>query len=157
VGEVEYGDTLIEQALKLNPNVAWAWLYSGWAKVWLGQPDVAISRLERAMRLSPQDPHILSMRTAMSCAYLFCNRYAEAWQWAEMVVRRLPNYGFPLCVATASAALAGKSSEATAMMNHLRQLMPWLRVSNLLELFPIRRPDDFNTFAQGLRQAGLPE
>src|SRR5215207_335622 len=99
----------------------------------------------------------MSMRTVMACAYLFCNRYAEAWQWAEIVVRQLPNYGFPFCVATASAALAGKSSEATAMMAHLRRLMPWLCISNLLELFPIRRREDFNTFAQGLRQAGLPE
>ena len=155
--DVEYGDALIERALLLNPNLAWAWLFSGWAKVWLGEPDVAIERVTRAMRLSPQDPHTMSMQTAAACAHFFSGRHAEAWRWAEMVVRRLPDYGFPICVAAASAALAGKSTEAAEAMGRLRQLMPWLRISNLLELFPIRRLEDFNTFAEGLRKAGLPE
>jgi TolB-like protein/class 3 adenylate cyclase/tetratricopeptide (TPR) repeat protein len=155
--DVEYGDALIERALLLNPNLAWAWLFSGWAKVWLGEPDVAIERVTRAMRLSPQDPHAMSMQTAAACAHFFSGRYAEAWRWAEMVVQRLPDFGFPICVAAASAALAGKPTEAVEAMGRLRQLMPWLRISNLLELFPIRRSEDLNTFAEGLRKAGLPE
>jgi adenylate cyclase len=32
VGEAEDGDAYIEKALALNPNLAWAWLYSGWVK-----------------------------------------------------------------------------------------------------------------------------
>jgi TolB-like protein/class 3 adenylate cyclase len=155
--EVEYGNALIERALKINSNLAYAWNFSAWAKVWLGEPEVAIKHVERAMRLTPQDPQMVSMQTVMACSHLFCGRYAEAWRWSEMVVQRLPNYGFPICVAAASAALAGKTTEATSTMAHLRELMPEFCVSKLLGLFPIRRSVDFDTFAEGLRKAGLPE
>ena len=42
-------------------------------------------------------------------------------------------------------------------MARLRQLMPDLRISNLKELFPIRRTEDFDRWTEGLRKAGLPE
>jgi hypothetical protein len=42
-------------------------------------------------------------------------------------------------------------------MKHLRELDPALRVSNLADWLPIRRPEDLATFADGLRKAGLPE
>jgi hypothetical protein len=53
LGDPEHGDTLIDRSLALNPNWAWASLFGGWAKVWLGEPEVALARLARAMRLSP--------------------------------------------------------------------------------------------------------
>jgi hypothetical protein len=42
-------------------------------------------------------------------------------------------------------------------MAHLRELDPSLRVSNLNEVFPLRRPNDLAKFAEGLRKAGLPD
>jgi adenylate cyclase len=157
VSDVEDGAALIDKALLLNSNLAWAWLFSGWVKVWLGEPEVAIERVARAMRLSPQDPHIFSMQTAIACAHFFAGRHAEAWSWAETAVREQPNYGFPTCVAAASAALSGRPAEAEKAMARLRLLMPELRIFNLEDLFPIRRSEDFTRFADGLRKAGLPE
>jgi hypothetical protein len=42
-------------------------------------------------------------------------------------------------------------------MVRLRELMPDLRISNLKEFFPLRRPQDLVNFADGLRKTGLPE
>ena len=42
-------------------------------------------------------------------------------------------------------------------MELLRQLDPALRVSNLKDWIPLRRPEDFAKWADGLRKAGLPE
>jgi tetratricopeptide (TPR) repeat protein len=56
-GDVEEGDALIEQGLVLNPNLAWAWYISGWVKIYRGEPQIAIDRATRAMRLSPYDTH----------------------------------------------------------------------------------------------------
>ena len=53
VGEVEDGAAFIDQALVLNPNLAAAWLLSGWVNLWLGKPEVTIERATRAIRLSP--------------------------------------------------------------------------------------------------------
>ena len=157
VGAVEEGATLVERALALNPNFAWGWGFSGWINVWLGKPEMANEHLACALRLSPHDPLSLTYQTAMACAQFFNGRYAEAWSWAETAMRDRPDYAFPHCIAAASGALAGRMTEAKKTMARLRELMPNLRISNLSELFPLRRPQDVSNFADGLRKAGLPE
>src|SRR5262249_37734425 len=145
----------VERALALNPNYAWGWGFSGWINVWLGRPEVATEHLARALRLSPFDPLSLSYQTAMSCAHFFSGRYEEAFSVAEEAVRGRPNFAFPVCIAAASAALAGKPTEAGHLMSRLCELMPDLRGSNLSELFPLRRQQDITIFADSLRRAGL--
>jgi TolB-like protein/Tfp pilus assembly protein PilF len=157
VGAVEEGATLVERALALNPNFAWGWGFSGWINVWLGKPEMANEHLACALRLSPHDPLSLTYQTAMACAQFFNGRYAEAWSWAETAMRDRPDYAFPHCIAAASGALAGRMTEAKKAMARLRELMPNVRISNLSELFPLRRPQDVSNFADGLRKAGLPE
>ncbi len=154
---VEDGDALIERALQLNPNLAWAWLFSGWAKVSLGQPDAAIERVTRAMRLSPQDPQAFSMQAARGCAHLMAGRYVEALSWTDMTMREHPNFVLPICTAAASAALGGQLDRARKTMARLRELAPALRVSNADAVLVLRRPEDFTRWTDGLRQAGLPE
>src|SRR5262249_697066 len=82
VGDIEDGDAMIDRALKLNPNLAWAWYLSGWLKVWVGEPDVAIDRISRALRLSPLDPFTFFMQSATAYAHFIDGRYAEAASWA---------------------------------------------------------------------------
>lgn len=57
----------------------------------------------------------------------------------------------------ASHALAGRMAEAQRAMDHLRQLDPALRLSNLADWLPIHRPENLATLVDGLRRAGLPE
>src|SRR5262249_46832383 len=51
VGDLDAGVGFIDRALALNPNLAMAWFFSGWLRVWLGQPNVAIERFAHALRL----------------------------------------------------------------------------------------------------------
>jgi TolB-like protein len=53
VRDLDVGAALIDRALVLNSNLAEAWLWGGWVKNWLGEPELAIERFARAMRLSP--------------------------------------------------------------------------------------------------------
>ena len=103
---------LIDRALVLNPNLAAAWIFSGWVKVWLGEPEMAIEREARAMRLSPHDPQIFNMQAATAAAHFFAGRYAEALSWAEMSIREQPDFIPSTVVAAASAALAGNHAAA---------------------------------------------
>lgn len=157
VGDLDAAAALTDRALVLNPNLAWALLFSGWVKVALGEPDVAIERVARALRLSPHDTQIFSMQAATAYAHFFAGRYDEALSWAETAVREQPNFLLSTCMAAASGALAGRPAEAEKAMVRLRQLDPALRISNLEDLFPIRRSADFARWADGLRKAGLPE
>jgi TolB-like protein len=156
-GELEEGTAMIDQALSLNPNLAWAWLYSGWVKVWIGDPDMALQCVSRALRLSPQDPQILSMHCATAMAHLFSGRYFEASRWAQLGMRERPNALMAISIFAASLALSDQQNRAEQAMGQLRAFDPNLRLSNLREWFPIRRSEDFERWSEGLRKAGLPE
>ena len=153
---VEEGDDLIDRAIALNPNLAWAWLFSGWAKVSLGQPEIAIERLQRAMRLSPQDPQIFSMQTAMAGAHFVAGRYPEAISWSETAIRGRATFIMPLCVVAASAALCGRLDHAKRSMQRILELAPALRQSNMNHIMVLRREEDCRRWERGLREAGLP-
>jgi tetratricopeptide (TPR) repeat protein len=156
LGALDYGADLLERALALNPNWASTWLFSGWARIWLGEPEVALDHLARAIRLNPQDPQIFNAQAAMAAAYFFAGQYGEASSWARAAIREQPVHFIATCVAAASHALAGQAEEAAEAMTRLRQLDPDFRLSNLDDFFPIRRPDDAARWADGLRNAGLP-
>jgi TolB-like protein/class 3 adenylate cyclase len=157
VGKLEDGATFTERALALNPNLAWAWLFSGWVNVWIGEPEVAIQRFAHAMRLSPQDPLYFQMQAGTAAAHFFAGRYAEASTWAEAAVRGQRSFLLVLCTAAAANALAGRTAEAGKAMARLRQFDPNLSLSNLGDLLTLRRPEDVAKWREGLRKAGLPE
>jgi tetratricopeptide (TPR) repeat protein len=157
VGDLDDGAALIDQALTLNANLAWAWLFSGWTKVWQGEPEAAVERESHAMRLSPHDPHLFNMRSATAYAHFIAGRYAEAVSWAEMAIRERPNHSSALRILSASYAMAGRLEQARKTVAHLRELDPGLRISNLDQMNPFRRPEDYASLAEGLRRAGLPE
>src|SRR5262249_32805883 len=140
VGDHKAGEALIERAIVLNPNLAWAWLFSGWVKVWLGEPDIAIERVRRALRLSPNDPHSFVMYSAMALAHFFAGHDTAALAWAEMALRERPNYLLPALTAAATSALAGRLEEAKSAMAQVRLLQPALCISNLRELYVATRP-----------------
>jgi TolB-like protein/Flp pilus assembly protein TadD len=156
-GDLDDGSAFIDQALGLNPNLAWAWLFSAYVKVWLGEPEVAIERVTRAMRLSPQDAQYFNMQVACALAHFIAGRYVEALSWAEMAVRGHPNYVFANSTVAAAAALAGRPEVADKAMTRLDQLQPGLRIGDVMDVFPLRRPADRAHWIEGLRKAGVPE
>jgi adenylate cyclase len=157
VGEADDGAAFIDRALKLNPNLAWAWHSSGFARISLGELDAAIEHINRAIRLSPQDPQMFAMEIVIAAAHLFAGRPEEASSWAAKALQERPNFFVGTCIAAASYALAEKQAHAEKAMSRLRQLNPALRLSNLRDMQPFRRPEHLAKLAQGLRIAGLPE
>lgn len=155
--EVEDGAAYIERALALNPNLATAWLLSGYVKVSLGEHEAAIPRLLHSMRLSPQDMHMSTMQAAMASALFFGGRFEEAFSWAEMAVRSRITNLYASAIAAASAAFAGRNTDTQKMMYLLREAAPLLRLSNLKDVVSYFRPKDFDAFSEALRKAGLPE
>jgi tetratricopeptide (TPR) repeat protein len=84
------GERLIERSIALDPNFALSWLFNAWTKVWLGKPDQALECVQRAMRMSPQDPQFFNMRTATGWAHLQQGRYEEAQEWARSALNDQP-------------------------------------------------------------------
>jgi len=90
-------------------------------------------------------------------AHFFAGRYDQASQAAEAALSTRPNYLTGLSAAAAAHALAGRADQAHKLMARMRQLDPKLRLSNLPDLLPFRRRQDFNKWADALSKAGLPE
>ena len=159
LGDLDDGIAFIDQALQLNPNLAAAWNHSGWVRMWLGQPEIAIEHFARAMRLSPLDASFYGMlQRGTAYAHFDAGNYDEASSWAEMAFRHQPTKTNSLHVIAASNAFVGRLEQAQKTVARLRQLNPSARVSTIIAgLGPYRKPEHLAKYAEGLRKAGLPE
>ncbi|MGB7177443.1 MAG: adenylate/guanylate cyclase domain-containing protein [Xanthobacteraceae bacterium] len=157
VGELDDGMALIDRALALNPNLAAAWRFSGFVKVFLGQPDEAIEPLERALRLSPLDPLIFIVQMGFIFAHFFAGRYEEALANGKKALAINPNYTTAVLMTAISAALAGREDETTKAVSQLSKLDPACTMSTFRNFWPLRREQDQAAFEKGLRLTRLPE
>lgn len=157
LGEHERGAALLDESLVLNPNSSAMLVQSSFVRSWMGEPELAISQVQRAMRNSPVDVLMFSMHAALALAHFLAGRDDEAFAWAEKALQRNALAAPAIRVAAASAARLGHTAAATKYLSQLRQLDPGLRVSNLGDRIPLRRPQDRERLAEALRRAGLPD
>src|SRR5262245_22051179 len=85
--ELEAGAVFVDRARTLNPSHAPTWYFSGWLRVFLGDPEAAIPHFAQVMRLSPRDPLIFHMQNGTAWAHFFAGRCDEALVWAEHALR----------------------------------------------------------------------
>jgi TolB-like protein/class 3 adenylate cyclase len=156
-GDLDFGGAAIDRAFELNPNFASAWGLSCWIRVFRGEPDLAIDHVQRAIQLSPVDAFMFAWQSAGAYAHFSSGRYEDALSWVEKALRERPGYLPAARMIVASAALAQVPERPETSVARLRELEPTLRISNLKNQIPYRRPEDLARFADGLRKAGLPE
>jgi TolB-like protein/tetratricopeptide (TPR) repeat protein len=154
--DLDTGIALLDRALVLDPNLAFGWYLGGFLRIWRGQPDEAVERIARAMRLNPlsSDMHRMEVGTAM--AHLLAGRTQDALSWAERASRHLPDRLLPITILAAIYARAGRGNEARALLHRLRELDQAPRLSELNEWLPFQRAQDLDIFSDALREAGLP-
>jgi adenylate cyclase len=158
VRDLGVGTGLVDRALMLNSNLAEAWRCSGWRRIWLGDPKLAIEHFARAMRLSPLGRWLVDIQSGIAHAHFFLGQYDEAVSWAAMALQNNPDFQAGARIGAASNAVAGRPEEARETVVRLQRLNPTLRVSNLNHVLgPYRRADDLARYEEGLRKAGLPE
>ena len=155
--DLDDGIAYVDRALVLNANLAAGWYMSGWLRIFAGEPEAAIERLNRSMRLSPLDPLIFRVYAGLAYANFFANRDVEALVWAERAVRDRPTWLTAVRVAAACHAATGHLEAAKQLIARVRELDPALHVSNLRGVHPFRRPEDLAKWEAAIRKAGLPE
>ena len=148
---------LIDRAVELNPNLATAWVNSGWINVWLGHPDVALEHLGRAQRLDPghwREPQAVG--DGARPLFLGPTRRSDGCRRADASAQSGP-----------ASRLAHRSRQCGACWPQRcgtstggpsaggRSGIP---VSRLREyLGPYQKTEFVEKYAEGLRLAGLPE
>jgi serine/threonine protein kinase/tetratricopeptide (TPR) repeat protein len=107
------------QAIKLNPNYAFAHDQFGLVLGIIGRFDEAIAEGEKAIALDPLSPTNLIDATA---SYVYAGRTAEGMALARKAEELDPTFFFPVAQEAKVAALAGNYPEAIAKYNQARAM-----------------------------------
>jgi adenylate cyclase len=144
---------VVDRAVALNPNAAFAWSMRGSTYQLTGQPEEAIRSFERAIRLSPFDPYLSARFAGMGAALIGLGRFDEAVAVAKKALQEKHIPQAYRCLAAALAHL-GRDSEAKKAVAQLLEIEPHFRISEWLA-----RSGQWQAemFIDGLRKAGLPE
>ena len=155
--EVELADSLLEEAIRLNPNGMLGWLGGGWAKLYLGDHRTAIDYFHRALRLSPLAPGIFFAHGGLAFAHFFLGNYEEGLKCAADALRHHPDFVAAQRITMACHALSGNIEAARRLWEQTALLSPSDRVSKMREGAPFRRDQDLAKLQKAYRLAGMPE
>jgi tetratricopeptide (TPR) repeat protein len=156
-GEVEFPNSLFEEAIRLDPNNVFAWVWGGWAKMLLGEHHKAIKYAERAQRLSPiVDARVANVDAVPGFAHFFLGNHEEGLKFAASFARRAPlNLGHLRLTILCNVYL-GNTEAAKSLWRELAVRSSSERVSDLPKRFPAR-PQDVAKMQEAYRIAGMPE
>jgi adenylate cyclase len=156
VGNLKEGAPVLDQAIRLDPNLAVARLWGGGAKMYLGELDAAIEHFQRAVRLSPLEPRTFLAYSGLTSAHFLAGRYEKALESATTGIRKWPNFVALQRIAAACYAKSGRVEDAKRAWLVALQLDPTQRISNLRSQ-TLFRNEDFEKFAEAYRIMGMPE
>jgi len=154
--EVELADSLLEEAIRLDPNRMDGWMWGGWAKVSLGDHQTAIDYFQRALRLSPLDPRIFYAQAGLAYAYFFLGSYEKGLKCAATALHHHANFVPALRAAMACNALSGNIEAAQKIWQQVALLSPSDRVSETRKRVAYR-DTDLAKIQEAYRLAGMPE
>ncbi|WP_046864754.1 adenylate/guanylate cyclase domain-containing protein [Microvirga massiliensis] len=147
---------MVERALALDPNLAWAWSRSGWLRNYLDDPETAIGHFQRAMRLSPLDPMTFLFYAGIAAAHFIAGRYATSVTWYEKALLANPKATFLNRILAPAYVFAGKQAEAEVSVRTLMAAHPNMTVEAVRAVHVFSR-EVKDRICEGLRCAGLPE
>jgi len=139
---------LVDRALALNPNYARGWQVSGILRAWAGQPDIAIERVEAALRLSPR-ARVGTSLNVIGQAHFLSRRFDEAVPKLLLAIQEDPSFPNPYRVLAACYAHMGRLDDAREVITRLRAVTSLV----IPEASRFRNAEHRELFLSGLRLA----
>jgi tetratricopeptide (TPR) repeat protein len=146
-----------DRALKLNPNLAFIWALSAPTYCYIGEPGLALQRLDRYRDLAPFDPYFRYWEIASTIAYTFKGDYERAVSIGRRAVKANPEFSNAYKPVIAALGHLGRRDEAAPYIKKLLSLEGNFTVASFGKVYPIRKLEDRERYMQGLRLAGVPE
>jgi adenylate cyclase len=147
---------LLERAVTLDSNAAWAWGRLGWLENYADQPQKAIGNFERALRLSPIDPMNFNNYVGIGSAYEVAEDYDNATAFYQRAFEERPNASWIYRHLAASLSGAGRMDEAKKAFAEMMHSYPDLTVSKFKQAM-VFSPTALNRMGENLRKLGLPD
>jgi adenylate cyclase len=146
---------LLERALSIDPNAAWAWTRLGWLDNYADKPDQAIEKFERALRLSPLDPANFNNHVGIGSSHEVAGRHDQA---AAMYRRGLEEQPHALWIyrnLASSLAGAGRMAEAREAYAQLMRAYPDLTAAKFRQAM-VFSSATLDRMVANLQKLGLP-
>src|SRR5712672_807439 len=147
---------LLERAVTLDPNAAWAWARLGWLENYADRSKKAIENFERALRLSPIDPMNFNNYAGIGAAHEVAQEYEEAAAYYRRALEERPNANWIYRNLPGVLAGAGRVEEAKQVFAELMRYYPDLTISKYKQAM-VYSPAVLNRMAESLRKLGLPD
>ena len=155
--QADEASALHARAIALNPNLALAWCFSGLAQCYRGNHAEAMRLIKQAIRLSPYDPHLFFFNMALTMPHLLRCEYEEAVDIGRQAIELNPGFTSSYKGHLSALGHLGRMRDAEDTKAVLLSLEPNFSVRQAVARSPMRRPEDRERYAQGLRLARLPE
>ena len=146
-----------ERALAANPSNSFAWLLKGTLHAFKSEGERAIEHTERALALSPLDPHRYFYDSLAATAAISAEKYDRALELAQRSLRANRKHTSTLRAMTIAHWQLGQFDEARKSVQELLKLQPTMTVSGWLKSSPAAAYPVGRMAAEVWRQAGVPE
>ncbi|MBN8899397.1 MAG: tetratricopeptide repeat protein [Rhodospirillales bacterium] len=148
--------TLFGRALDGAPNDAASWMWSSVTHSYLGRGTEAITRAQKALRLSPRDPFSFRLYSTLCIAHYTNAEYEAAADWGIKAAESCPAYTSNLRYTIAALGEVGRTGEARELAQQMLRVQPSFSTGSLLQTHPYRDRDRRARIAERLIEAGLP-
>jgi TolB-like protein len=141
------------------PNHPSGHAFQGLALLNLGRFNECLEPAKRAIRLSPLDSALVSMKWQVAACHFMRGEYGASSEWARQAIQANPNFPLPHVTLAASLARDGRPEEARTALAAFRERNPAYQAEFIARGMTGRHP----AFVEGrqrmmmtLRELGLP-
>jgi tetratricopeptide (TPR) repeat protein len=154
-----------ERSLALNPSYVNVYSPLAAAHAVSGHPERAVELADKAIRLSPRDPELLSLYFQKTYSYFMMQQDAQVIEWARRTLAaQKREWPIPRLYLAAALALNGSETEAREIIKHYLSL-PGVEIRSIRDwtawLYLWSDTPFYSAFVkrlyEGLRRAGMPE
>jgi tetratricopeptide (TPR) repeat protein len=144
------------RALDLNPSMPWALSGYAYLRLMTGHPpEESIALVERALRLSPQDPAEWIFYDVLAGAYLNAGRYEEGLLAGRRLTMMVPDYYFGYLWCAMNSVGHGDLGAGRDFMEQARRALPHLTLDLVRHCFGAMADSVEGRIIGTLTEAGL--
>jgi len=154
--QYDRANSLMEDAVKLNPNDAANWNRRGWIALMCDEPERSIQSFEHGLELDPMTPRRGISWNGMAFAYFTLGEFDKGREFAEKSVELVADvHSLPALIA--NEVRSGRTAHARQRAVQLMNIRPGFRASHSHHLFPVRSPEFHRLLSDALREVGISE
>jgi adenylate cyclase len=147
---------LLERAVAIDSNAAWAWTRLAWVDVYSGHPQQGIEKFERALRLSPLDPMNFNNYVGIGSAHEVQQDYDAAVAFYQRGLEERPHAAWLYRHLASALSGAGRMDEARQAYAQMLRVYPDMTVTRFRQAMAFST-ETLDRMVENLKALGLPD